>query len=78
MRALALVAGLATVVGIAGAMACGGASIARDPIVEDRLAKRFPLTRLDDTSLCTQLRGRTPSKYEVWHDPEPHRRRRSS
>ncbi|MFN0245255.1 MAG: metallophosphoesterase [Kofleriaceae bacterium] len=66
MRALILVA----------IAACSGSSTVRDPVVDDRLAKRFPLAELDDRKLCDYLLARKAQNYEVWRDPEPATRRK--
>lgn len=56
--------------------ACGHAAVVSDPVVEDRLAKRFPLAALDDRALCHHLLARTASRNEVFRDPDPARRRK--
>lgn len=59
--------------------ACGSASVSvttRDPVVEDRLAKRFPLAALSDRALCDQLLARTANDHAVFRDPEVATRRK--
>lgn len=65
MRALILVA----------VVSCSGTT-ARDTVVEDRLAKRFPLAALDDRALCDRLLARTASQHAAWRDPDPALRRK--
>ena len=66
MRALLLVA----------LAACSASVVVRDPVVEDRLARRFPLAALDDHALCDRLLARGASGHVVFHDPEPVQRRK--
>jgi|GEM_PF-2382554 len=76
MRALVLVAIAACGASVSIA-ACGSAPVStRDPVVEDRLAKRFPLAALDDRALCDQLLARTAESHAVFRDPEAGTRRK--
>lgn len=57
--------------------ACSGGSAAhRDTVVEDKLAKRFPLAAQGDRALCDHLLARTENDYAVYRDPEPTLRRK--